>query len=419
VEHGAELGQAFVESGTVMARRRSFASAIMFCAFSAVTVAAVVISAAVVYGALGQAALATALGLVAFVQLSILIGNQRRVRAGAAALDPLAHEPDMTEWDETAVRDQSVDDPVDGREEPGLDDMSTQSPATAEEDEATGEATSETVSETTSEPPGQTAREPSHAAEPATGIDLLDHGKLDLQLEPVVELTETRTVYYRSNLALTRQDGSRVGPYLLSLSAESGGFAPVLDLALFRRVCPVIRHLKSRSRRPGVFCPLSPQSFAERGVLDELVDFLRVNQDAAGGMVIEISQSDLAGLSPAGMEGLAYLAELGATLSLSEARLEGPDPATLVLLGFRFFDIDTAALASVHGWEAFDEDGEICSLARRAEEAGLTVIAANVARSEDLERVRPFARLARGSLFSPPRVVRRDIADVPARAAAA
>jgi hypothetical protein len=154
-------------------------------------------------------------------------------------------------------------------------------------------------------------------------------------------------------------------------------------------------------------------------VLDELVGFLKANEDAAAGMVIEISQAGLGALSPAGMEGLARLAELGATLSLSEARLEGPDPATLVLLGFRFLDLDVAWLAGTHGWDAFDEDNDVWCLARRAEAAGLTVIAANVAESHELERVRPFARLARGRLFSPPRIVRRDIADLPARAAAA
>jgi hypothetical protein len=53
----------------------------------------------------------------------------------------------------------------------------------------------------------------------------------------------------------------------------------------------VIRHLKGRGRRPGVFCPLSPQSFADQGVLDELVGFLKANEDAAAGMVIEISQA--------------------------------------------------------------------------------------------------------------------------------
>jgi hypothetical protein len=72
-------------------------------------------------------------------------------------------------------------------------------------------------------------------------------GQLDLHLEPLVELAASSTVYYRSSLALTRHDGGRVGPYLLSLSAGQDGFASALDLALFRRVCPVIRHLKGRA----------------------------------------------------------------------------------------------------------------------------------------------------------------------------
>jgi EAL domain-containing protein (putative c-di-GMP-specific phosphodiesterase class I) len=168
-----------------------------------------------------------------------------------------------------------------------------------------------------------------------------------------------------------------------------------------------------------VFCPLSPQSFAERDVLDELIRFLRANMDAAGSMVIEISQPDLGRLTPAGMDGLAHLAELGATLSLSEARVDGPDLETLALLGFRFFDIDIAATASSHGWDAFDKEREIGLLAHSAEQAGLTVVAANVARAQELDRVRPLARLARGSRFSAPRVVRRDITERPVEAAAA
>jgi pimeloyl-ACP methyl ester carboxylesterase len=109
----------------------------------------------------------------------------------------------------------------------------------------------------------------------------------------VVELAEARTVYYRAAIGLTRQDGSHIGPYLLSLSAGSGGFAPALDLALFRRICPVIRYLKGRNRRAGVFCPLSPQSFAEPEVLDEMVRFLQANKDAAASMVIDITQPAL------------------------------------------------------------------------------------------------------------------------------
>lgn len=355
----------------------------MFCLTCGMSLAALGVSVASALGAVGEDSLAAAVGLVAFVQVFILIGNWRR--PGDVVL---AHPPLVTEAeDEAPAQDVSAPEPQ--------------------------------ISEST--PPRAAAAAATVPAEPEiTGTGLLNDGRLDLYLEPIVDFAEGRTVYYRSKLAFTRTDGSRMGPYLLSLSAERGGFAPALDLALFRRVCPVVRHLKAhRSRRPGVFCPLTPQSFADRDVLDELVGFLRANRDAAGAMVIEMSQSDLAALSPAGMDGLAHVAELGATLSLSEARLEGPDPATLALLGFRFLDLDVSMLAGIHGWEAFDENGEVRRLARRAEDAGLTVIAANVVRSDELERVRSFARLARGPLFSLPRIVRRDIGDAPAQAAAA
>ena len=377
-----------------MSTRRSLATTLVFCGLCGLTIAAIGVSIATVYGIMDEAGLAAALGIVAFVQLAILIRNWRHALAAAAPTRPAAQAKRAIGLAASAVsdRDRAADRHIPTAEKP----QDAEAP-----------------------PPADPASSIEAVEAAITGVDLLDDGQLDLHLEPVVELSGKNTVYYRSHIALRRQDGSRVGPYLLSLSAERGGFAPALDLALFRRVCPVIRHLKARSRRPGVFCPLSPQSFAARDVLDELVQFLRANQDAAGAMVIEISQSDLAALSPAGMEGLAYLAELGATLSLSEARLEGPDPATLVLLGFRFFELDVTALAGVHGWDAFDEDGEVCRLARRAEQAGLTVIAANVARAEQLERVRAFARLARGPLFAPPRIVRRDITDLPAQAAAA
>lgn len=356
-----------------MPRRRSMAAVLVFCCLSGLTLAAMGLSIAAADGRLGGGALAVALGLVAFVQLSILIGNWRRATRPAAHLSaPAAAESPRMTLPRAAANDDRA------------------SPAA-----------------------GTAARSV------AAGGHLIDDSQFELLLEPVVELDAASTVYYRSSLALIRQDGSRVGPYLLGLGAERGGYATEIDLALFRRVCPVIRHMKARRRRAGVFCPLSPQSFAERPVLDELIRFLRANTDAAGSMVIEISQPDLGRLSAAGMEGLAYLAELGATLSLSGARINGPDLATLVLLGFRFFDLDIAATANSHGWDAFEEEGEIRLLAHRAEQAGLTVIAANVARSEELDCVRPFARLARGSLFSPPRIVRREITERPVQAAAA
>jgi EAL domain-containing protein (putative c-di-GMP-specific phosphodiesterase class I) len=385
-------------------RRRNLVKIVLLCGL---TIMAIAVAIATSLGAIGEPGLAVALGIVAFVQLSFMITVWRWTAPEAAAVAAAASQAPHT---------SSLGSPAAGIQHGANDDRTLErdkpdmAPDMPDMDASSGRAPANDAAHATARPGAETT---------PTGANFLDQGRLDLHLEPVVELTRNRTVYYRANLALTRPDGIRVGPYLLALSADHSGLAPALDVALFRRVCPVIRHLKARRRRTGVFCPLSPTSFAQRDVLDELIQFLKANSDAAGAMVIEISQPALAALSPAGMEGLAYLAELGATMSLSQARPEGPDLETLIVLGFRFLDLDIAALASTYGWDAFKEDGEVCRLARRAEQAGLSVIAANVVRSEELEHVRDFARLARGSLFSPPRVVRREIMELPAQAAAA
>jgi hypothetical protein len=275
-----------------MPERRSLATAVLFCILCGTTLAAIGVAVAAAYGAIGGAALAAAVALIGLVQLSILIGNWRR-SAPYEAEEP-AHAPrvDARSASELIRQDRAGDHWRTGREAP---DPTSMSMARASADEATSAG-------------------PETARPAASRGELLDQGELDLHLEPIVELAGSSTVYYRSSLALSRQDGGRLGPSLLSLSAGQGGFASALDLALFRRVGPVIRHLKGRGRRPGVFCPLSPSSFADQNVLDELVGFLKANEDAAAGMVVEISQADLGALSPAGMEGLARLAELKTTL---------------------------------------------------------------------------------------------------------
>jgi cyclic-di-GMP phosphodiesterase TipF (flagellum assembly factor) len=206
---------------------------------------------------------------------------------------------------------------------------------------------------------------------------------------------------------------------MLRLKAAQENLSPALDLALFRRAAPVIRHFTSRGRRIGVFCAISPQSLADGSFLSDLVAFLRANPDIAGGLVAEISQPALAGLSAAGLEGLGYLAQLGATFSLSEVSTRGVELDLLSQLGFKFIDIDVQATARIHGWDAFAPDGAAAELAQTAEEAGFSVIAGNLERSEDLPAIEALASLGRGRVFSPPRIVRHEITNSAGTAAAA
>ncbi|MGE0214038.1 MAG: EAL domain-containing protein [Parvibaculaceae bacterium] len=240
----------------------------------------------------------------------------------------------------------------------------------------------------------------------------------DLLLEPIVRLSEQRTAYYRATLG-QEADGGPLSQQMQRLEAARDGRIATLDEELFHRVAPVVRHFNAKGKRTGVFCALSAEALADEKFLERLVEFLRGNADIAGGIVAEISQPTLAGLSPEGHKGLAYLAQLGATFSLSEARPDSPDLDLLTKLGFKFIDMDMGAVMRAHGWQGFQPGGAVEAFARRAEEAGFTVIAARVESAEDLEAVEDFATLARGRLFAPPRRVREDIgAEVPAVAAA-
>src|SRR5262245_1454903 len=229
---------------------------------------------------------------------------------------------------------------------------------------------------------------------PAT---MLGHPRppVELFLEPVVRIKEARTVYYRASLAELGTDGTYV----------SVRKTPAIDFECFRQVVPVARRFRARNRIIGIFCPLSPASFSDEEFIARLLELLREERDVAGGLVVDITQKGLGSLEESGLEGLAWLAELGATFCMSHTDVAGPDIPALSHLGFQFIDIDAALIARSAAASNLSVREPALKLFREAGEHGVSVIAANVAQERELEGVLGYASLARGALFSPPRRV--------------
>jgi cyclic-di-GMP phosphodiesterase TipF (flagellum assembly factor) len=218
---------------------------------------------------------------------------------------------------------------------------------------------------------------------PSAGDDRRS-GEVALFLTPIVRLETTRTSYYRASFR----------------SSGPGG-----ESRFVARVVAVLRHLEQRGRAVGVFCPLAGHAFADEHFLRRLVKFLRHNDDVAGKLVIEIAQDDLAGLDRAGMKGLAWLAELGATFCLARASPEGPDLAALRDLGFQFIDIDLASLPPADP----ERQHLLHVLATEAERHDLTLMAGPVREAAELEWLKVSATLGHGPYFARPRRVRPDV----------
>lgn len=219
--------------------------------------------------------------------------------------------------------------------------------------------------------------------------------EVELFLEPIVRIKEARTVYYRASLAEPGADGTYI-PVRKT---------PALDFECFRQVMPVARRFRARNRIIGIFCPLSPASFSDEDFIARLLALIRQERDVAGGLVVDITQKGLASLEESGLEGLAWLAELGATFSMSQTDVAGPDIPALSHLGFQFIDIDAGIIARAATASNLSVREPALKLFREAGEHGVSVIAANVAGERELEAVLGYASLARGPLFSPPRRV--------------
>ena len=241
------------------------------------------------------------------------------------------------------------------------------------------------------EPEGIAAAGPD-AGEPERNDD--GAGGMALYLQPIVRLASGQTCYYR---------------------ASHGPTGPGGEACLIARVVAVLRHLKRRGRAVGVFCPLTAAAFADARFLRRLVKDLRRNSDVAGKLVIEISQADLARLSQAGMQGLAWLAELGATFSLAQASPEGPDLAALRQLGFQFVDIDLKMLPATQR----DRREALWAVAGATRQNELTFMAGPVTRADEVVWLQAAADLGHGPHFARPRRVRADFGDGDAAQAAA
>ena len=243
----------------------------------------------------------------------------------------------------------------------------------------------------------------------------LEDERFDLYLEPIVQIDDGSTRHYRASLSLRMADGTRVGMETIQHQATRAGLMPMLDILTITRAMAVLRKLMQRQRGVSIFCTASTAALADADFIARLNRLVGDNSDVARALVIDLGQPDFGTLSRSGQEGLAKLSEQGVSLCLSEADGKGAEVSALRELGFRFVAMDIMTLANSSSKQA---DETIAAFVRDASSHSLKIIASNVATRTELAAITTRAALGFGPLFSPPRLVRHDIAGQVASAAA-
>jgi hypothetical protein len=123
----------------------------------------------------------------------------------------------------------------------------------------------------------------------------------------------------------------------------------------------------------------------------------------AFGVVFEMSHSMLAGLSEAGLEGLARLARAGSLFSLTHVSVAGLDLHAMNTLNVRYIGLAAAAI------EPAGPSTSLIGFAQMARLSRVNVIVTGLNNSALVGKLGSVARLACGPCFAVPRRVRRDL----------
>ena len=220
-------------------------------------------------------------------------------------------------------------------------------------------------------------------------------------LEPVIDLSTNRTAHYRIRFSITAANGIEIDHAKLTLNADRGELRPTLDVHVINQAIPLLRRLRAKHPAMRMFIPMGAATLVSESTIALITQMLSDADNVAKGVVFELTLDALAGLTEAGISGLAAIARMGATLALTEASVAGLDLASLRHLGVKFIGIEARSVESGIGvgqtWLDFVQ------VARGLQ---FQILLTGVENSAQAASASQIARLVAGNFFAPPRRVK-------------
>lgn len=257
------------------------------------------------------------------------------------------------------------------------------------------------------------------AAERAAVISAaLSEGRVEVHLQPIVQLPQRRTRGYEALVRLRLDENTLLLPHEFLSVIEERGFGPTLDALVLTRALAIARHLGSKEGDLFVSCNFSTATWNSSKALATLSRILEKYREHTGHLIIEMPQSVFRGLDPTSLGLLGAMSANGVRFALDQLVDLRLDPTSLFDRGIRFVKAPAALLMEhADGQDSDIAAGDLSALLARA---SVVLIADQV---EDDPTVADMIDLgvmmAQGLVFSPARPVKPDVFAEPAPPVAA
>lgn len=201
--------------------------------------------------------------------------------------------------------------------------------------------------------PIATAEAPAYQAPPKPNLadsqvldivrDALREGRVELYLQPIVDLPQRRRRHYECFSRMRGPDGTLIGPDSYLALAEAYGLVTAIDNMLLFRGVQLVRRIQGQQSGAGtgIFVNISQHTLADRRFFGEFVAFMGQNLDLAPNLVFELAEAQARRLKPEQWDALAALAKSGFRFSMDQV-IEPThlDPGELAKRNFRFVKVE-------------------------------------------------------------------------------
>jgi cyclic-di-GMP phosphodiesterase TipF (flagellum assembly factor) len=170
--------------------------------------------------------------------------------------------------------------------------------------------------------------------------DALRENRVDLHLQPIVNLPQRRVCFYEGFTRLRRADGKVIMPNEFLGAAERANLLGVIDNMLLFRCVQIVRRLSERDRRVGVFCNISMASLEDDQFFPPFLEFMRENRDLASALIFEIGVRNFNQRTDIAARNMGRLRDLGFRFSLDKGDGLAFDLPELQSAGVRFVKVN-------------------------------------------------------------------------------
>ena len=235
--------------------------------------------------------------------------------------------------------------------------------------------------------------------------DALRQNRVDLYLQPIVNLPQRKHRYFECFSAVRNAQGAVITPDRYIEIAKKSGLIKAIDNMLLFRCIQLIKKIQKHDYTTSFFCNVSPTTRADREFFQEFREFLERNEDLAPSIVFEFSQADIAAHPEEVIEDVERLKKMGYRFCMDQIVDLHFDAEAMSDLGFRFVKVEANTLLSAERPSDNDAADQIKVLKHRLDNASIDLIVEKIETEQELVELLDYnIDFGQGYLFGEPRL---------------